>query len=139
MPISYQIDSVSGVVNVSFRGRVTIDEFRAQRAALTSDPLFRSSMHRLTDVRDLTELPRMEDLREFAAVSAEARRKEPAGVRRGVIVGSPSAYGAIRQYQTFLWLAGYSVDILASDAEAKAWLAGLGSQVQESEKSGGRG
>jgi hypothetical protein len=139
MPISYQIDSAAGVVHVGFRGRVTIDEFRAHRAALTSDPLFRVSMHRLTDVRELTELPRMDDLREFAAVSADARRNEPAGVRRGVIVGSPSAYGAIRQYQTFLWLTGYSVDILAGDSEANAWLAGLASPVQPHEEPDGRG
>src|SRR5262245_47108319 len=64
MPISYRIDSDGSVVHVTFRGRVTIAEFRAHRAALTSDPAFRISMHRLTDVRELAELPSMDDLRD---------------------------------------------------------------------------
>jgi hypothetical protein len=125
LPISYRIDDAGNVVHVSFRGLVTVDQFRAHRAALTGDRAFRPSMHRLTDVRELTELPSMDDLRDLAHVSGDARKREPEGVRRGVIVGSPAAYGAIRQYQAFLWFSGLSVDILAGNEEVQAWLAGL--------------
>jgi hypothetical protein len=125
MPIGYEIDPRAGVVHVTFRGEVTIAEFRAHRAALTSDAQFDPGMHRLTDIRELTGLPSTEELREFASIAGEARRREPPGVQRGVIVGSPTAYGVIRQYQTFLSLAGFSVDILASDDAARSWLATL--------------
>src|SRR5438874_9797024 len=125
MPISYRIDDGGDVVHVSFRGRVTIEEFRDNRATLMSDPRFRPSMHRLTDVRELTELPSTHELRALALLAGEARQGEPEGVRRGVLVGSRAEYGVIRQYQAFLWNIGASVDVLSSDAEADAWLKAL--------------
>jgi hypothetical protein len=131
VPISYRIDTTNGVVHVKFSGRVTVQEFRANRAALQGDPHFLSGMHRLTDLRELTDLPSMDELRDLAQVVTEARRREPEGVRRGVVVGSPAAYGAIRQYQAFLWMANLTVDILSSDEEAGDWLAGLPAPVSE--------
>jgi hypothetical protein len=125
VPITYRIDADSGVVHVTFQGRVTVDEFREHRKSLVGDAAFRPSMHRLTDVRELTALPSTDELRSLAEVGAEARRNEPAGVRRGVIVSSPAAYGIVRQYQAFLEFAGRSVDILASDEEVRMWIAGL--------------
>jgi hypothetical protein len=131
VPISYRIDALHGVVHVAFHGRVTLQEFRANRAALMSDPQFSPAMHRLTDLRELTDLPSMDELRDLAHVVTEARKREPEGVRRGVLVGSPAAYGAIRQYQAFLWMANLTVDILSSDEEARTWLAGLPAPVSD--------
>ena len=129
MPISYDIDQQRGVIFVTFSGRVTVQEFAAQRAAVLSDPRYHEALHRLTDVRDLAELPATEQLREFARVAATAQREEPPGVRRGLVVGSPVTYGVARQYQAFLSSAGFEVDILAGDAEAELWLAGLPTQA----------
>jgi hypothetical protein len=125
LPITYRIDADLGVVHVTFQGRVTVDEFRAHRKSLVGDSAFRPWMHRLTDLRELAALPSTDELRSLAEVGAEARRTEPDGVRRGVIVSSPAAYGVVRQYQAFLEFAGRTVDILASDDEVRVWLAGL--------------
>ena len=125
MPISYRIDVVGGIVHVAFTGQVTVAEFHAHRARLTSDPEFRASMHRLTDVRGLTALPTMNELRELALLTTAARRREPPHVRRGVIVGTRAGYGVIRQYQAFVADAGYAVDLLSSDEEVAGWLAAL--------------
>jgi hypothetical protein len=125
MPISYRLDAAQGVIRITFSGRVTVDEFRQSRGGIGNDPGFRPEMHRLTDVRDLTELPGLDELRELARVAAIAQQHEPRTVRRGVIVASQVTYGVVRQYQTFLSLAGYEVDILVGDAEAERWLAGL--------------
>jgi hypothetical protein len=89
------------------------------------------ALHRLTDVRELTALPSTDELRSLAEVGAEARRAEPEGVRRGVIVSSPAAYGVVRQYQAFLEFAGRSVDILASDEEVRLWIAGLPARMEK--------
>jgi hypothetical protein len=131
VPITYRIDSAAGVVHVTFSGRVTVEEFRSQRAALSQDPMFRPEMHRISDARDMTELPSLDELRSFAGVMSAVRLQENAQGRSAVIVGSPGAYGAGRQYQTLLWLAGMSVDILTSDEEASAWLAALPAQTRE--------
>ena len=125
MPISYRIDSAAGVVHVTFRGRVTIEEFRTQYAVLAADPQFRPTMHRLSDARELTELPSLDELRAFAGVIAAARQRELDGVKRAVIVGSAAAYGVGRQYQVFMGLSGAPIDLLHGDAEVAAWLAAL--------------
>ena len=125
MPISYRIDRAAGVVHVTFRGRVTIDEFRTEYAALFADPNFRRDMHRITDTREITELPRLDELRAFASVIAASRLNEPEGIRRAVIVGSAAAYGVGRQYQVFLGLSGAEIELLHDDAEVAAWLASL--------------
>jgi hypothetical protein len=125
VPTDYRIDSEAGVMHVRFIGHVTMDEFVSLRSAATSDPQFHPGLHRLTDVRALTELPSIDELRGFAEGSAALRAAEPPGVRRAVLVESPAAFGVSRQYQAFLWLTGGEVDILASEAEAATWLAGL--------------
>jgi hypothetical protein len=130
VPISYRIDVANNVVHVKFAGRVTVEEFRSHRKALVGDAAFKPSMHRLTDVRELTALPSTEELRSLAEVGTEARRKEPDDVRRGVVVGSPAAYGVIRQYQAFLEFAGRTVDILTGAEEVRTWLAGLPAQSE---------
>jgi hypothetical protein len=108
-----------------FKGKVTLDDLRRARAELDRHPDFRPSMHLLTDIRELSELPTMNQLQDFARVAAEARRREHESVRRGVIVGSTAAYGVARQYITFLMLNNINADVLAGDAEAETWIAGL--------------
>jgi hypothetical protein len=129
MPISYRVDEAAGVIRYHFEGRLTIEEFRRTRAALDADPAYRPYLHRLTDIRDLTALPGIDEMRELARIAATLHQFEPPTVRRGVIVSSPVAYGVVRQYQTFLSLAGYEVDILVGDAETEQWLAGLPARI----------
>jgi hypothetical protein len=132
MPISYRVDDAAGVIRYHFEGRLTIEEFRQTRVALDADPRYRPHLHRLTDIRELTALPSIDEMREFARISATLHQFEPPTVRRGVIVASSVAYGVVRQYQTFLSLAGYDVDILVGDAEAAQWLAGLPARIIDS-------
>lgn len=136
MPITYRVDVAAGVVLAEFIGKVTVEEFRQVRADIMAEPGFQHGLHRLTDVRKLTELPGVDELRELASAAAVLQQQEPITVRRGVIVESRVAYGVVRQYQTFLSLAGFEVDILVGSAEAERWLAGLPAVRRLTERGG---
>jgi hypothetical protein len=125
MPVTLAPDVSLGIVRVSLTGKVTLDDLRRARVNLDRHPDYRPTMHLLTDIRGLSELPSMTELQSFAHVAAAARRREHESVRRGVIVGSTAAYGVARQYITFLMLNNVEADVLAGDPEAELWIAGL--------------
>jgi len=88
-------------------------------AQTRADPDYEPTMHRVMDLRDVTQLPSSDDIRSLAAF---ARTKAPVeSARMAIIASSDLAFGVSMMFKGFV---GYGERLLVvrDETEAMDWL-----------------
>ncbi len=120
MPISYEVDEELDVVLVTWRGDVTVDDYRAHLRAMLQDPDALRSARCLTDVSQANIL--MSGAQLNAVGNAEAiPRLAGRTWKTAVVVSSAVNYGVARQYQILSESEG-SDSVFRNREAALAWL-----------------
>lgn len=120
MPLTFLVDKDAHILRSQGSGHLTVDDLLEYFAASRADPDFDPSMHRLMDLRGVTQLPPSADIRSLATF---ARTKVPADTARmAIIASSDLAFGVAMMFKAFV---GYGERLLVvrDEAEANAWLA----------------
>ena len=119
MALTFQVDKAQGVVRSHGTGVLTMDDLLKYFAESRADPDFRPSMHRVMDLRDVTQLPSSEDIRSLATF---ARTKAPVETARmAIITSSDLAFGVSMMFKAFVGY-GERLIIVKDDEEAMQWL-----------------
>src|SRR3954468_14691850 len=119
MPLTYSVDSVNGVLRAKGDGMLSMDDLRAYFTATRADPLVEPTMHRLMDLRGVTQLPSTDELRQLATFS-RANAPDPSA-RMALLASSDLAFGVSMMFKAY---AGYGerLAVVRDEAEAMAWL-----------------
>lgn len=126
MPSDYTIDREQGLVRVVGSGRLSDDDFLAQRVRLRSDPAFDARYSFSVDLRQVTDLA-------LSALVVSRLARDPIsdpGVRRAIILPSPAgepgpeplAFGLSRVFQSIAALRGEDVELFVDPDAAERWL-----------------
>jgi hypothetical protein len=119
MPLTYQIDGSKGIVRSVGTGMLSMLDLQQYFAATRADPQFDPAMHRLMDLRGVTQLPSSDDVR---ALAAFARTKAPTeSARMAVIAPSDLAFGVSMMFKGFVGF-GDRLLIVRDEDEALRWL-----------------
>lgn len=120
MPLTYRVDKDSHIVRSQGSGALSVEDLLQYFAASRADPEFEPSMHRLMDLREVTQLPSSADVRSLATF---VRTKAPTETARmAILASSDLAFGVSMMFKAFV---GYGERLLVvrDEAEANAWLA----------------
>jgi hypothetical protein len=120
MPLTYRVDKDSHIVRSQGSGALSVEDLLQYFAASRADPEFEPSMHRLMDLREVTQLPSSADVRSLATF---VRTKAPTETARmAILASSDLAFGVSMMFKAFV---GYGERLLVvrDEAEATAWLA----------------
>lgn len=120
MPIQYQIDALTGIIEETWNGAVTIGDLRAYWTTYLADPEVLALRRTVADLRAaVIEFTgnELDDLVQSLVVPIVGDRVW----KTAIVVSHPVQFGVGRQYQVF---AGrYSHDSIFDDLhQAKAWL-----------------
>jgi len=120
MPLTFQVDKGTGILRSNGSGVLTTADLLTYFAETRADPDFEPSMHRLMDLRDVTQLPSSDDIRSLAAF---ARTKAPVETARmAIIASSDLAFGVSMMFKAFVGY-GERLIVVRDEAEAVDWLA----------------
>ena len=88
-------------------------------AETRADPDYEPAMHRVMDLREVTQLPSSDDIRSLAAF---ARTKAPVETARmAIIASSDLAFGVSMMFKAFVGY-GERLIVVRDEAEAMNWL-----------------
>jgi hypothetical protein len=118
--LTYRIDHVTRIVEVTGTGLLTVEELTEGRGRLRADPQFDASYALLADYR----------LVSFSAFSSASARnvaeRVPFKGPRAFVVSDIASFGALRVFEAFNELAGHSPAQVFRDMEtARAWIEGV--------------
>jgi hypothetical protein len=119
MALTFQVDKAQGVVRSHGTGVLTMDDLLKYFADSRADPDFDPSMHRVMDLRDVTQLPSSDDIRSLATF---ARTRAPVDTARmAIITSSDLAFGVSMMFKAFVGY-GERLIIVQDNDEAMEWL-----------------
>src|SRR4051812_30169599 len=91
MPLTFQVDTQHRILRSRGSGVLTMADLLTYFAETRADPDYEPSMHRVMDLRDVTQLPSSDDIRSLATF---ARTKAPVETARmAIIASSDLAFG----------------------------------------------
>ncbi len=122
MKWAIDFDTYEGVVAVTAKGPMTVDDFGQYVAAGLVDERFQKGMPILLDFRDqdCSQLSR-EDLESMAAI-LESRSQAVGRVRAAVVVSTPRDYALIKIWEVFAGHLFAAHDVFYSVDDALAFL-----------------
>jgi hypothetical protein len=119
MPMTYRVDKESGIVRSLGTGVLSVADILGYFAASRADPDYDSSMHRLMDLRAVSQLPSSEDIRSLAVF---ARTKAPVETARmAILASSDLAFGVSMMFKAFVGY-GERLIVVREESEAMSWL-----------------
>jgi hypothetical protein len=119
MPLTYRVDKQQGILRSHGSGVLTTADLLEYYQATRADPDFDPAMHRLMDLREVTQLPPSEEVR---AMASYARTKAPENTARmAILASSDLAYGVSMMFKGFVGF-GDRLVVVRDEAEAIAWL-----------------
>lgn len=119
MPLTYRVDKENGILRSHGAGALTIGDLMEYFAATRADPDFDPAMHRLMDLREVTQLPSSDDVR---ALATYARTKAPVETARmAILASSDIAFGVSMMFKGFVGF-GERLVVVRDENEATAWL-----------------
>lgn len=119
MPLTFQVDQAQGVIRSRGTGVLTMADLLTYFSDTRADPDYESSLHRVMDLREVTQLPSSEEIRSLATF---ARTKAPVETARmAIIASSDLAFGVSMMFKGFV---GYGERLLVvrDEEEAMAWV-----------------
>ena len=120
MPLTYRIDSDLDLIVTIGEGVVTLDEFRAYRAELMTDPQAHSGMQRLVDLRGVEQVA-MPSTCVHTMVRKDGELVKRIGhTRTAMVVGSDETFGMARMYQAVS--TSEEIEVFRDIADAREWL-----------------
>jgi hypothetical protein len=100
-------------------GRLSIGDLLEYFAATRADPAVAPAMHRLMDLRAVTDLPTSAEIREIAALS---RTNAPTlEARMAILASSDLAFGVSMMFKAFVGF-GDRLLVVRDEEEAMDWL-----------------
>jgi hypothetical protein len=122
MPVTYQIDTASGIIRTRCVGAVTLEEVLNHFRDLIRDPDCPRRLDVLLDLSEETSLPESEEIRIVAYEISRVRERVKFGTC-AVVACSDALYGMIRMLQVFTEELFDETWVFRSLPEAEAWLA----------------
>lgn len=121
MPVTYDIDTVRGVITMRAYGAVTPDEFQTARVAIQSDPAHQPGLRFLVDLRDVKRFALSGDDVDALARDRTSLYFEP-GTPLAVVAGTDEAFGLSRMYQIMRGGGAEDIRIFTRMRDAEQWL-----------------
>ena len=119
MPLTFEVDRSQGVVRSHGSGKLTSADLLQYFADTRADPDYEPTMHRVMDLRDVTQLPSSDEIRSLATF---ARTKAPVETARmAIIASSDLAFGVSMMFKGFVGY-GERLIVVRDESEAMAWL-----------------
>ena len=122
MPIDYEVDVSQGLVWVRMRGQVSVDDVRAYRMALESDPAVVPRFGRIIDVREVEHLLSPAEIRRLADL-ARMMEGVHAGARRALIVTRSDARQVLEVFVAYTGGGASEYRLFSDPEEAERWVA----------------
>jgi hypothetical protein len=119
MPLTYEVDKKRQLLRSHGSGHLTIADLRDYFAATRADPDYDPGMHRMMDLRGVTNLPSSEEIREFAAFVRTRAQLE--NVRMAILASSDLAFGVSMMFKAFVGYGEWLI-VVRDEAEALDWL-----------------
>jgi hypothetical protein len=121
MPISYRIESPSGVILIDVVGEVPIEAYSDLWEELMADERISSGPRILADFRKVEVRRTGAEVRSVAA-TVQRFRAFAAGGRMAVIADQPASFGLARMYETLVEPTAFEVRVFRDPDEARAWI-----------------
>ena len=122
MPVTYQLDPASGVIETRCMGAVTFDEVMEHFRSLEDDPSLPRRLDVLLDLDKATSAPATGQLRDVAA--ALARLRDKVEFRACAIVASSDLlFGMSRMFEVFAEGLFKRTRVVRAREDAERWLA----------------
>jgi hypothetical protein len=119
MPLTFRVDKEQRILRSSGTGALTVADLLTYFAETRADPDYEPGMHRVMDLRGVTQLPSSDDIRSLAAF---ARTKAPVETARmAIIASSDLAFGVSMMFKAFVGY-GERLIVVRDEAEAMEWL-----------------
>jgi hypothetical protein len=119
MPLTFHVDKAHGIVRSRGRGTLTMADLLNYFADTRADPDYAQAMHRVMDLREVTQLPSSDDIRSLATF---ARTKAPVETARmAIIASSDLAFGVSMMFKGFVGY-GERLVVVRDEIEAMEWL-----------------
>ena len=119
MPLTFHVDRSDGVIRSRGTGALTMADLLEYFAGSRADPDYEASMHRVMDLREVTQLPSSDDIRSLATF---ARTKAPMDTARmAIIASSDLAFGVSMMFKGFVGY-GERLIVVRDETEAMLWL-----------------
>ena len=119
MPLTYRVDKKYRIVRSHGTDVLSVADILEYFEASRADPDYEESMHRLMDLRDVSQLPSSEDIRSLAVF---ARTKAPVeSARMAILAPSDLAFGVSMMFKAFVGY-GERLIVVRDESEAMNWL-----------------
>ena len=119
MPLTFRVDKHDGILRSRGSGSLTVQDLLDYFSATRADPDYDASMHRVMDLRAVTQLPSSEEIRSLAAF---ARSNAPVdSVRMAIIAPTDLAFGVSMMFKAFVGY-GERLEVVRDETEAMDWL-----------------
>src|SRR3954471_13826821 len=119
MPLTFEVDKSQGVLRSHGSGTLTMADLLQYFAETRADPDYEPTMHRVMDLRDVSQLPSSDDIRSLATF---ARTKAPVeSARMAIIALSDLAFGVSMMFKGFVGY-GERLIVVRNESEAIDWL-----------------
>src|SRR5262245_49861708 len=119
MPLTFVVDKAHGILRSQGTGVLTTSDLLQYFAETRAAPDYVPTMHRVMDLRGVTQLPSSEDIRSLATF---ARTKAPVETARmAIIASSDLAFGVSMMFKAFVGY-GERLIVVRDEAEAVDWL-----------------
>jgi hypothetical protein len=119
MPLSFRVDAQDRILRSRGSGELTVQDLLDYFAESRADPDYEPAMHRVMDLREVTQLPSSDDVRSLATF---ARSKAPVeSARMAIIASSDLAFGVSMMFKGFVGY-GERLVVVRDETEAMDWL-----------------
>ena len=119
MPLTYRVDKENEILRSQGSGVLSMNDLLSYFAATRADPDYEEGMHRVMDLRGVTQLPASDDIRSLATF---ARTRAPVQTARmAIIASSDLAFGVSMMFKAFVGY-GERLIVVRDEAEAMEWL-----------------
>jgi len=119
MPLTYSVDTDQKILRSEGKGVLSVADMMAYFTATRADPRYEHDMHRVMDLRGVTQLPSSEDIRSLAAFARTLAPEETA--RMAIIASSDLAFGVSMMFKAFVGY-GERLVVVRDEGEAMDWL-----------------
>jgi SpoIIAA-like len=122
MPVTYQIDTVNGIIRTKCMGDVTLDEVITHFEELARDPDCPDRLDVLLDLSEETSIPKSRELQVVTCEIAQVRSRVQFGTC-AIVACRDALYGMLRVFEVFSEKLFREARVFRSLSEAEAWLA----------------
>jgi hypothetical protein len=119
MPLAYRVDTNERILRSQGSGILSVADLMSYFAATRADPDYESGMHRVMDLRGVTQLPSSDDIRSLATFARTHAPVETA--RMAIIASSDLAFGVSMMFKAFVGY-GERLIVVRDEKEAMDWL-----------------